>query len=184
MEGDSLTLDCVVADCNEEVAVTWLRNNKEIPENPDFRREHEGNTFKLIVAEVFPEDSGVFSALLKSQSIATPRISPCSVIIQARDEEPLDPCFGKFPQSISTEEGRKAIFSCTLSGSTPMTAEWNFNGKPLDRESSRFAFTDNDKEFSFEIPVVLSTDEGQYHVTVSNDKGEITAAFSLHVDQS
>ena len=63
-------------------------------------------------------------------------------------------------------------------------AEWNFNGKSLDRESSRFIFTDHEKDFSFEIPVVLTTDEGQYHVTVSNDKGEITAAFSLHVDQS
>jgi hypothetical protein len=35
-----------------------------------------------------------------------------------------------------------------------------------------------------EIPVVLATDQGQYQVTVSNDKGEITAAYSLHVDQS
>ena len=32
--------------------LTWLRNNKEIPENPDFRREREGNTFKLLVTEV------------------------------------------------------------------------------------------------------------------------------------
>jgi hypothetical protein len=65
-----------------------------------------------------------------------------------------------------------------------MTAEWNLNGKPLDRESSRFIFTNAETEFSLEIPVVLATDEGQYHVTISNDKGEITAAYSLHVDQS
>jgi hypothetical protein len=62
-------------------------------------------------------------------------------------------------------------------------AEWNVNGKPLDRESSRFVFTNNENEFSLEIPVVLATDQGQYSVTVSNDKGEITAAYSLHVDQ-
>jgi len=63
-------------------------------------------------------------------------------------------------------------------------AEWNVNGKSLDRESSRFIFTNNENEFSLEIPVVLATDQGQYNVTVSNDKGEITAAYSLHVDQS
>ncbi|CAF4348959.1 unnamed protein product [Rotaria socialis] len=184
MEGDPLTLDCVVLGGNEAVELTWLRNSKEIPENPDFRREREGNSFKLVVAEVFPEDSGVFSALLKSEIIPNPRFSSCSVIIQARDEEPLDPCVGQFPQSISTEEGHKAKFSCALSGTTPMTAEWSVNGKQLDRQSSRFVFTDSEKEFSLEIPVVLATDEGQYHVTVANDKGEITAAFSLHVDQS
>ena len=120
--------------------------------------------------------------------------------LSARDEEPLDPCFGQFPQSVSLEEGGKVKFTCKLTGSTPMTgkehsllgsllskaslAEWNLNGKALDRQSSRFAFTDGDNEFSLEIPVVLATDEGQYHVTVSNDKGEITAAYSLHVDQS
>jgi len=93
----------------------------------------------------FPEDSGVFSALSKGQTTGNPRVSCCSVIIQgkqisfslfhhqinfffsisARDEEPLDPCFGQFPQSISLEEGGKAKFSCKLSGSTPMTGKFN-----------------------------------------------------------
>lgn len=54
----------------------------------------------------------------------------------------------------------------------------------MDRDSNRFVFTNADSEFSLEIPVVLATDQGQYHVTVSNDKGEITAAFSLHAEQS
>ena len=68
MEGDPLTLDCVVTGKliftffyqvfffliggNENIDLTWLRNNKEIPENPDFRREHEGDVFKLVVTEV------------------------------------------------------------------------------------------------------------------------------------
>ncbi|CAF1068172.1 unnamed protein product, partial [Rotaria sordida] len=184
MEGDSLTLECTGQGVDDDLELLWLRNNKEIPDNPDFRRERTGNIFKLVVAEVFPEDSGVFSALLKNKSTNDQQLACCSVIIQARDEEPLDPNFVQFPQSITLEEGGKAKFNCKLSGSTPMTAEWNFNGKPLDRESSRFVFTDDEKEFSLEIPVVLATDQGQYHVTVSNDKGEITAAYSLHADQA
>ncbi|CAF3257885.1 unnamed protein product [Rotaria sp. Silwood2] len=184
MEGDSLTLECACNGTDDDLELLWLRNNKEIPENPDFRRERTGNTFKLVVAEVFPEDSGVFSALLKNKSTNDQLLACCSVIIQARDEDPLDPNFVQFPQSATLEEGGKAKFNCKLSGSTPMTAEWNFNGKPLDRESSRFVFTNGEKEFSLEIPVVLATDQGQYHVTVSNDKGEITAAYSLHAEQA
>ncbi|CAF3418033.1 unnamed protein product [Rotaria socialis] len=183
LEGDSLTLECSCEGVADDIDVVWLRNNKEIPDNPDFRRERVANAFKLVVAEVFPEDSGVFSALLKSKSTSDQLLSSCSVIIQARDEEPLDPNFVQFPHGLSLEEGGKAKFSCKLSGSTPMNAEWNFNGNPLDQNSSRFAFTNGEKEFSFEIPVVLATDQGQYHVTASNDKGEITAAFSLHVEQ-
>jgi len=85
-----------------DAELTWLRNNKEIPENPDFRREKDGNTYRLVVTEVyvyrsdntrnrihrflfcfrFPEDSGIFSALLKTPSEGSPRVSSCSVIIQ------------------------------------------------------------------------------------------------------
>ena len=36
----------------DDLELVWLRNNKEIPDNPDFRRERDGNSFKLIVAEV------------------------------------------------------------------------------------------------------------------------------------
>lgn len=183
MEGDPLTLQCTCEGNLDDAEFIWFRNNKEIPENPDFRREQSGNVFKLIVTEVFPEDSGVFSALLKSKSSSNQQVSSCSVIIQARDEEALDPCFTEFPQSVSLEEGGKAKFTCKLSGTAPMTAQWNQNGKALDKESSRFLVNNGENEFSLEIPVVLVTDHGQYHITVSNDKGEMTAAFSLHVDQ-
>ncbi|CAF1097764.1 unnamed protein product [Rotaria sordida] len=151
---------------DDDLELIWLRNNKEIPKNPDFRHEREGNTFKLIVTAVFPDDSGIFSALLKSKSTNNEQLSSCSVIIQARDKESLDPSFVQFPQSISLEKDGKAKFNCKISGSTPMTAQWNFN------------------EFSLEIPAVLATDQGQYSVIISNDKGQITAAYSLHVDQS
>ncbi|CAF4578801.1 unnamed protein product [Rotaria sp. Silwood2] len=184
-ECDSLTLDCTCQGRDDDdLELVWLRNNKEIPKNPDFRHEHDKNTFKLIATAVFPGDSGVFAALLKSKSTSNEQLSSCSVIIQARDKEPLDPSFVQFPQSISLEKGGKAKFNCKISGSTPMTAQWNLNGKPLDHESNRFILTNEQTEFSLEIPVVLPTDQGQYSVIISNDKGQITAAYSLHVDQS
>ena len=97
----------------------------------------------------FPEDSGVFSALLKNQAAPNPRLSSCSVIIQgtltarlpfdltpfspfaARDEEPLDPCFGQFPHSISMEEGGSTKFTCQLTGTKPMTGEQRVHTRPL-----------------------------------------------------
>lgn len=49
----------------------------------------------------------------------------------ARDEEPLDPCFNQFPQSISLEEGGKAKFTCKLSGSSPMTGKKQMKNNEL-----------------------------------------------------
>lgn len=61
-------------------------------------------------------------------------------------------------------------------------ANWQINGKTLETDSTRIKISANEKDFSLEIPLVLATDQGQYQVTIANDKGEITAAFSLHVD--
>ena len=168
-------------------------------------------------ASRFPEDSGVFAALLKSKTNNNQMVSSCSVIVQgefsrisarfiwhwlllAKDDEPLDPIFTEFPQSVTVDEGGKAKFTSKLSGSTPMTgkqtrsivcsidffsflvATWQFNGKPLETDSTRLTISANEKDFSLEIPLVVATDQGQYQVTIANDKGEITAAFSLHVD--
>ena len=123
-------------------------------------------------------------------------------MISARDDEPLDPIFTEFPHGLTVDEGGKAKFNCKLSGSTPMTgkkkeetkmefrsfsssiclANWQINGKTLETDSTRITISANEKDFSLEIPLVLATDQGQYQVTIANDKGEITAAFSLHVD--
>ena len=65
-----------------------------------------------------------------------------------------------------------------------LIARWNFNDKPLDRELGRFILTNDEREFSLEITVLLPTDQGQYTVVISNDKAQITTAYSLHVDQS
>jgi hypothetical protein len=47
-----LTSFCFLLGTDDDLELTWLRNNKEIPENPDFRRERQGTTFKLVVTEV------------------------------------------------------------------------------------------------------------------------------------
>ncbi len=36
--------------------------------------------------------------------------------------------------------------------------------------------------FTFEIPTVLATDEGDYQAIASNNKGDVIAAFNLNVD--
>lgn len=40
-----------------------------------------------------------------------------------RDDEPLDPNFTEFPQSLTVDEGGKAKFTCKMSGSVPMTGK-------------------------------------------------------------
>ena len=82
-EGSPLILECEVSG-QDSFEVTWLRNGKEIPENPDFLREKIENLFKLTVSEIFPEDSGVFSAELFCKTTNETKLSSCSVIVKGK----------------------------------------------------------------------------------------------------
>lgn len=82
MEGQVLVLQCTAAAVNDEIDVVWHRNGKEIPQNPDFIQTREDNTFTLTVNEIYPEDSGIFSALLISKTNENECICSCSVFVQ------------------------------------------------------------------------------------------------------
>jgi hypothetical protein len=82
-EGEPLVLEIQVAS-QSPVDLVWLRNGKEIPENPDFVRERIDNLFKLTVKEIYPEDSGVFSGELISQTTNQTLLTSCSVVVKGR----------------------------------------------------------------------------------------------------
>jgi hypothetical protein len=181
VESEPLILECVVSG-NQTIELVWLRNGKEIPENPDFLREKVDNTYKLTVNEIFPEDSGVFSAEIFCEATNQTLLSSCSVLVRAKDEGDLDPKFIKFPSSANVEEGSSIKIECGIEGSQPLTVKWFKDNKELV-ETDRIKFN-NDSEsntYSLEIPTTLATDDGQYSVHASNSVNEIMAAFSLTV---
>ncbi len=81
LEGELMILECTVQG-PEPLEVIWLRNGKEIPENPDFLKQRIDNLFRLTVNEIFPEDSGIFSAELFSETLNKAKLSSCSIIVQ------------------------------------------------------------------------------------------------------
>ena len=42
--------------------MTWYKGNEVIRDSDDFKYEQEGELHRLVIAEVFPEDSGVYRA--------------------------------------------------------------------------------------------------------------------------
>jgi hypothetical protein len=123
VEGEPLILESEVT-CKQPFEVVWLRNGKEIPENPDFLRERFDNLFKLTVNEIFPEDSGVFSAELFCEATNQTILSSCSVVVKGREENELDPKFDLFPSSINVDEGHEAKINCVVSGTQPVSSNY------------------------------------------------------------
>ena len=122
IESDPLVLECEVSG-KEPLELVWLRNGKEIPENPDFTRENKGFFYTLTVTEIFPEDSGVFSAELFNNTTSQTLISSCSVVVKGRDELELDPKFLQFPTSINVDEGLPVRIECIVDGTKPFACK-------------------------------------------------------------
>jgi hypothetical protein len=51
----------------------------------------------------------------------------------------------------------------------------------LLEESDRFKFKEQGSKFRFEMPTVLLTDIGLYMVKATNENGESSCVFTLHV---
>ena len=60
MDGESVTLSCRIIGAIK-FDVVWLHNNKEIKPSKDFQYTSEANIHKLIITEIFPEDSGTYT---------------------------------------------------------------------------------------------------------------------------
>lgn len=201
VESEALILECDVIG-KEPLELVWLRNGKEIPENPDFIREKKGNLYTLTVTEIFPEDSGVFSAELFNESTNQTLISSCSVVVKGKDEPELDPRFLLFPTSANVDEGSPARVECHVDGTQPISGKiskplslvfylfifvyslvkWFKNNTQIE-ESDRVKFESDEEsgKYALVIPTCLSIDDGQYHASASNSNGEVIAAFSLIV---
>ena len=82
-EGEPLVLSCAAAaPTASAVELVWLRNGKSIPENPDFVCARDGDVFTLTVGEIYPEDSGLFSAQLVCDATDEVCFCSCSVFVQ------------------------------------------------------------------------------------------------------
>ncbi|KAK3703484.1 hypothetical protein RRG08_024788 [Elysia crispata] len=175
-DGDAVTLQCRISGKPDKVQ--WFRDGKEVKPSDDFRYENAGDVYKLIVAEIFPEDGGVYSC--QASNVGGSSTSVCSVFVAVPDEEVAVPKFSSFPQSIIVDEGSPASFNCNLDSPSTVTVSWSKDGRPLE-DSGRFTFSQEGNNATLTIPAALSTDSGPYTVTASDDRGKATWSFSLQV---
>lgn len=63
----------------ERFDVVWLHNNKEIKPSKDFEYSNVANIYKLNIAEIFPEDSGVYTC--EAFNDAGESFSSCTILV-------------------------------------------------------------------------------------------------------
>lgn len=175
-DGDPVSLQCRIA--GKPDTVEWLRDGKVVKSSDDFRYENSGDKYKLVIPEIFPEDSGVYTCHASSAQGSAE--SSCSLFVTVPEEAPTGPIFSTFPQAQSIDEGSSVCFNATLDSPSTVTVSWSKDGRPIE-DSGRFKLSQDGNRSSFSIPAALSTDTGSYTLTAADNRGKASCTFSLAV---
>lgn len=73
------TLRCTIK-CDSNFDVIWLHNDKEIKKSDDFNYHNQGEDYILDIAEVFPEDAGIYTC--EAFNDAGEAFSSCTILVK------------------------------------------------------------------------------------------------------
>lgn len=80
-DGQPVTLECEVNGVPPP-EVVWLHNDRELKDSEDFKYVRAGEKFKLVIAEVFPDDFGTYTC--EAYNAIGEACSSCSVIVNGK----------------------------------------------------------------------------------------------------
>ena len=182
-DGEPVTLECTITG-DASFDVVWLHNEKEIKPSKDFNYVTKGNNYALEITEVFPEDEGTYTC--EAFNDVGECFTTCSMFVDVPgDPKPPvgSPKLKSYPKSLTVTRGDSAAFVAELEAGAadPLTATWMKDGKELKEQPMKIKFSCKKTIVSLNISDSGAGDAGQYACIVSNNKGDVKAAFSLNV---
>ncbi|XP_072047598.1 myosin light chain kinase, smooth muscle-like [Amphiura filiformis] len=161
--------------------VMWIFDECEILEDDDFKLLQDGNTFSLVIREVYPEDAGEYTCRLIGDNDVEVE---CAAQLIVKDPEGNPAKFVQKPRSINVVEGSCVKLSCKIEGDPEPTLTWYKDDKEL-QSGERFILgvSSIGGLHTLEIPAVLVTDAGNYTCTIKNDLGEESCTVAVRVQQ-
>jgi len=175
-DGDSVTLTCRIGEA-KHFDVVWLHNNKEIKSSKDFEYCSEANIYKLKIAEIYPEDSGIYTC--EAFNNYGESFSTCTIDV-VRSSEIENHIFLKFPMALTVIEDETATFECETKADISKVV-WLKDGIPVNENNGRYSFTKDGNKYSFFIKNSKAEDIGQYQTKAFYGNDEKLCAFSLNV---
>ncbi|GFT55266.1 myosin light chain kinase, smooth muscle [Nephila pilipes] len=153
-DGDPVTLQCRIKG-ESAFDIVWLHNNKEIKPSEDFQYAHDGDVYKLIIPEIFPEDTGTYTCDAFNDSGEI--FSTCTLDVQVPSEKSKGPEFASYPVSLAIHEGQPAVFSAVLKKEAKRV-EWTKDGRVIDDKNTRMKMSSDGPKYTLTIPSAAATD--------------------------
>uniref|UniRef100_A0A224ZAF7 Twitchin like n=1 Tax=Rhipicephalus zambeziensis TaxID=60191 RepID=A0A224ZAF7_9ACAR len=175
-DGDAVTLQCTIRGSNK-FDVVWLHNEKEIKSSKDFQYVTEGDVYKLVIAEVYPEDSGTYTC--EAFNDVGEAFSTCTLDVLVPGEPFVGPGFSIYPRSATSAESQPVVFKC-VTDKEALGVRWLKDGDAL-KEGAHYKIAQDGRTCTMTITQATVTDVGQYQVIATDASGESTASFALNV---
>ncbi|XP_052246464.1 muscle M-line assembly protein unc-89-like isoform X4 [Dreissena polymorpha] len=175
-EGQSLCLECDVANTD---TVTWFKDGKVLRNDADFKQTFVEGKAKLEIIEVFIDDFGTYSCLLKNAN--GEHKSSCQVTVkECKSQDDVFPVFLKKPETQIADERETVIFECEVIGSPKPEISW-FSNKVKVTEGTRHRMSYDGRVAMLVIRKVTLEEKGKIECLAENTSGRIAAECMLVV---
>ncbi|XP_064466557.1 myosin light chain kinase, smooth muscle-like [Ornithodoros turicata] len=183
ISGLSVVLRCKVIG-SQPITVKWYRNRREVKQTPDFRMEYnpESGNVVLTIAEIFPDDQGLYSCKAANEFGEDETSAPVTVTdMELLDAAPkVQPRFVLPLRPSSFPEGEPAMLRVEAHGVPDPTFSWYFEGRQL-KSSRDFLVTTEGLTSNVMIAELFPEDAGPYECRAQNPAGRATTSANLSV---
>ncbi|XP_028846560.1 myosin light chain kinase, smooth muscle isoform X1 [Denticeps clupeoides] len=178
MDGSQVTMTVEVM-ANPPPEVVWLHNGKEIQESEDFHFEREGNQCKMLIQEVFPEDTGKYTCEAWNE-VGEARTEASLTVQEPQDG--VQPWFITKPKSIVASPGQHVLLSCAIAGDPFPEFTWAKDGQEVSAGAD-FEIFQKEDVISLLIKRAKAHHAGDYEISLKNKVGDCSSAATLTVEE-
>ncbi|XP_016104443.1 myosin binding protein Ca isoform X2 [Sinocyclocheilus grahami] len=177
---------CEVSD--EKVTGKWFKDGVEVTPSNRIKMTHIGRTHKLVIDDVKPEDAGDYTFVPDGYALSlSAKLNFLEIKIDyvPRQEPPkihLDTT-GSFvnKNTIIVVAGNKLRFDVDITGEPPPTVSWKKGDTEISEAEGRVRVETRKNLSCFVIEGAERSDEGLYHITVTNPAGEDKADIMVKI---
>ena len=178
-EGDTAHFEVQITG-NPTPDVEWSSNDAKIEGNEETLVESEGDTYKLILMDVLPEDEGDYTVTATNEAGKVSCTGKLSVA-----EKIKKPSFLDALRDIDASENTDVRLEVRVQGTEP-DIDWYKNGVLIEELTSRTEFVENEERGSYAYLIygVRTEDKGTYRCTAANEAGQESCEAQLTVREN
>ncbi|XP_041468950.1 twitchin-like isoform X3 [Lytechinus variegatus] len=156
-----------------EAEVFWFKDNLPLEPSDKFEVISDGNTRKLIIHDVQPEDKGRYACAMDEDNATY-----TSLKIQAKPEKPS--LKTDTLKDVTANAGEQVELYLEISGSPAPTVEWSKGTTKLS-EGDRIQIISTPNDATLVIMKCARSDSSEYTVNISNKHGSQKASAKVKI---